>query len=77
LLWDEQAGLCHYTGLPMKLSRDNTKSSVSIDRLDSNKGYVEGNVVLCRADVNIMKGNMSITEFKELVSILAERLDQF
>ena len=61
----------------MKMERDNNRSSVSIDRLDNSKGYIDGNVVLCCAAVNIMKNDLELTEFKELITILYDRLDNF
>ena len=81
-LWTSQQGLCYYTGIPMELKRNNettgpSSHSVSIDRLDSGVGYVMGNIVLCCADVNVMKNNLTLPKFKELITILSERLDDF
>lgn len=41
----------------MKLSSDFKKDPLlmSVDRIDSNKGYVEGNVVLCCLGMNWLK----------------------
>ena len=38
----------------------------SIDRIDSNLGYIEGNIVITTNRVNAMKNDMSIEEFKKL-----------
>lgn len=81
-LWWQQDGLCHYTGQPMKHKRDDSvggpsTQSVSLDRLDNNIGYVNGNVVLCLASVNTMKNTMTLQEFKELITVLSERIDSF
>ena len=46
-----QRKTCGLTGLKMK---DNP----SIDRVDNKKGYIEGNVVGCRRDVNTLKGQI-------------------
>ena len=73
-LWEKQQGLCYYTNQSMKLARDDNRYSVSIDRLDTNIGYVPGNVVLCCATVNIMKNDLSLTEFTELVDLLHSSL---
>jgi len=37
--------------------------SCSIDRIDSSKGYIEGNIQLVTARTNVAKGNMSNNEF--------------
>jgi hypothetical protein len=43
----------------------------SFDRIDSSKGYVEGNVVACTVDINGKKSNLSLEEieclYKKLV----------
>lgn len=44
------ASKCYFTGVPI------TESNFSVDRVDSNKGYVKGNVVTCDRDFNMWKG---------------------
>ena len=63
--WEEQNGLCYYTGRPMKFDIG-TDDAVSIDRVDSSKGYTNDNTVLCQYRINVMKNNIQIDE---LVSI--------
>lgn len=50
-LWESQNGICVYTGHKMDLPRNtkehdklHTPFSASLDRIDSSKGYVQGNV---------------------------------
>lgn len=69
-LWEDCSGNCYYTGLPMVLERSDNMNSVSLDRLDSSKGYVPGNVVLCRSIVNIMKSDLSEAEFSQVILAL-------
>lgn len=58
---------CYYTG---RIFEDEGIYSRSIDRIDSSKGYVEGNVVACTVDFNGKKSNLSIDEIR----ILYEKL---
>lgn len=70
-LFDKQNGLCYYTNLPMLKdirNSDNNNDSVSIDRYDSSKGYIPGNVVLCRWIVNRMKNDIEFDQFLQIVS---------
>jgi hypothetical protein len=70
-LWNSQNGLCYYTKKPMLKDLQNIESnydSVSIDRIDSSLGYVEGNVVLCRWVINRMKNDLSNSYFLETIS---------
>jgi hypothetical protein len=63
-LWIKQNGKCAYTNLPMKLSlsawdhyhnQEMDPTQVSIDRIDSNSGYIKGNVELVCLSVNYAK----------------------
>jgi hypothetical protein len=57
--------ICHYTSrkLTFAAHKDNT---ISLDRIDNTKGYVEGYVVLCCADINMMKNTLSLKKFVTL-----------
>jgi hypothetical protein len=61
-MWDEQAGLCAYTGLPMEL-QPSTLFSVSVERVDNSAGYTKNNTVLVTNAVNRMKSNMEGEDF--------------
>ena len=50
---------CYYTG---KIFENDGIYSRSFDRVDSAKGYVEGNVVACTIDINQKKSNLSESE---------------
>jgi hypothetical protein len=53
-LWEKQNGRCAYTKLPL-LATANQFNTVSLDRVDSSKGYVVGNIQLVCAAINKMK----------------------
>lgn len=63
-LWDSQEGLCAVSGVPMTHMRGKGKvmTNVSIDRIDSDIGYVRGNIQLVCYVVNIMKHTLTLTE---------------
>lgn len=54
---------CYYTG--KEFEAEGTYS-MSFDRVDSSKGYIEGNVVACTVDINGKKSNLSMDEIKAL-----------
>ena len=61
---------CYYTG---KKFEDEGLMSRSFDRIDSYKGYVEGNVVACTVDINGKKSNLSLDEIECLYVKLVNR----
>lgn len=65
-IYNLQEGKCYYSGLKMStgIGDINSKEScLSIDRVDSSKGYEKDNVVLCCTGINIMKNNLDKNEF--------------
>lgn len=67
-LYDAQQGLCALSGVPMThvAGQGRIATNISIDRIDSNKGYEEGNIQLVCCAVNIAKSSWSQDEFIEL-----------
>ena len=73
-LVDKQNCKCAYTGLSFDFYE--TTSTPSIDRIDSSKGYVIGNVAIVRTDINKMKNNYSMDLFKKLVCAAADNFNR-
>ena len=71
-LWTEQQGLCKLSGLPMMTEIGAKWKRVSPDRIDSNLGYVKGNIQLVLASVNSFKMDMSQDEFIKLCCAIAD-----
>ena len=68
-IYKRQQGKCAYTGMVL-YTRDvkvNHFQRLSIDRIDSNKGYTEHNVHLVSAYVNRAKNTLSHDEFLDLI----------
>lgn len=65
-LWMDQATKCAVTGYPMTTvkGRGRVDTNVSIDRIDSDRGYEIGNVQLVCAHVNVMKSNLKTARFE-------------
>ncbi len=58
---------CYYTG---KEFEEDGQYARSFDRIDSDKGYVEGNVVACTIDINSKKSNLTFEEIELLYNKL-------
>lgn len=71
LLLLKQSERCYYSGL--EFSYDATKNNPlypSLDRIDSGKGYIDGNVVLVAWFMNRAKSDCSQAEFIDLIDKL-------
>lgn len=71
-LWAIQKGLCKYSKLPMSLQIGSKHNRASLDRINSNKGYVVGNCQLVLFGINAFKGDMSNNEFIKLCKSVAK-----
>lgn len=62
-LWNTQNGICPYTKLKLILPTWNNNPDIryraSLDRIDSSKGYIKGNVQFIATPINYLKGTMS------------------
>lgn len=68
-IFDKQKGLCFYTGEGMSWQRGEglKRNSVSVDRVDSSLGYIQGNIVLCLHAVNQMKSSATEEELERWI----------
>jgi len=66
-LWHKQNGKCAITNMPMVCESDNIES-VSIDRIDSNKGYVHDNIQLVCRWVNLAKSVFLDDQIRDVLS---------
>jgi len=64
---------CYYSGVKFE---EEGKLAFSVDRVDSKKGYIEGNVVACTVDMNSKKSNLTIEEISSLNSKIEEFLNK-
>lgn len=79
-LWDlflEQDRKCIYSGIiltfpKLSTSQSISKSTASLDRIDSDKGYIEGNVQWVHKHINIMKNAYSQEHFINMCKLVAE-----
>ena len=75
-IWDlfiQQNKKCKLSGLNIELYSDRKiKNTASLDRIDSNKGYIKGNVQWVHKRVNRMKMELDQTEFIELCKSIAQ-----
>lgn len=69
-LYSKQKGLCAISGVEMThlTGAGRVPTNISIDRIDSNKGYTQDNVQLVCRQVNIMKAELSLEDLKRWCS---------
>jgi len=62
-LYDAQNGICALSGIPMHVTTKQSELSASPDRIDTEKGYVEGNIRLVCARINLMRNSLHDHDF--------------
>lgn len=73
-LLEKQNFKCKISGLEIELpSCDKRAWTATLDRIDSSKGYVEGNVQWLHKDINTMKWDFTQEKFIEYCKIITER----
>lgn len=75
--WEKQQGICPYSGINLVLQTYKNHSndiifSASLDRIDSSKGYIPGNIQFVSTAINYMKSTMSDERTKFLCHKIAE-----
>lgn len=77
-LYDTQNGLCAITGLEMTSlnGSGNVQTNVSIDRIDSSRGYDIYNIQLVQCRVNKIKSDMTIEELLYYCKHIIEKHEQ-
>ena len=71
-LWQSQNGRCNLTNLKMTTGIGTKNSKVSVDRINSKKGYVKGNCQLVRSDINVAKSDLAQKEFIKICKAVAK-----
>ena len=79
-IWENQKGICPYSGLLMTLPDTSRKSicspkSASIDRLDSSKPYDKDNCQIVCVSMNYAKNSFSDAQIREFIKELKEKQD--
>lgn len=73
-LWENQNGLCIYSKVQLILPSIRIKSqylyTASLDRIDSSKGYIKGNVQFISIAMNYLKNKMTYLEMLETLKII-------
>lgn len=80
-LWESQNGICPYTGIRMNLPTYNSNfdyfTVASLDRIDSTKGYIKGNVQYVLLPINFLKSTMSDISVKRFLKQISSYTSAF
>lgn len=73
-IWKDQKGLCFYCDKELVYTHSSVRQdSMTLDRVDSSKGYEPGNVVLACHRCNSVKSDSTLSELRQMV----QRLEAF
>ena len=76
-VWESQNGICPYLGIKLQINsygkiKKDPITSASLDRIDSSKGYINGNIQWISRAVNFMKNDMSEDELFKIFDLIVE-----
>lgn len=73
-LFEKQKRKCALSGLEIYFAPSYRKNqtTASLDRIDSSKGYIEGNVQWVHKDINYMKNNLSEEKLLEYCKLIVK-----
>lgn len=73
-VWDKQQGICTYSKVKLQIAdhkkENNSTYTISLDRIDSNKGYTKGNIQFISMAMNYLKNKMSHKEMLVILNII-------
>jgi hypothetical protein len=74
-IWETQNGKCTYLGIDLVLSnyskiQRSPVYSASLDRIDSTKGYIKGNIQWISRAMNNLKNDMSHEDMLEIINLI-------
>lgn len=70
--FEQQDGKCIFTGKLLTITTRHKNGNASLDRIDSNKGYIKNNIQWVDKRVNLMKHNLTDKKFIEICKLIAE-----
>ena len=73
-MYNNQKGKCALTGWPIGWPDRGLTATVSIDRIDSDEGYLQGNVQLLHKDVNMAKQQFSQEYFVHMCESVSNKV---
>ena len=74
-LWEQQNGICPYLKIKLHLNtyskiKKDPIISASLDRIDSSKGYVKGNIQWISRSMNYLKNDMTEQQIQEVINLI-------
>lgn len=66
-IFNEQNGVCHYSGIKLDVNKKCKFRAISCDRIDNSIGYEPDNIVLCCRFFNLGRCDGGFNEFKEFL----------
>ena len=74
-VWEIQKGVCPYLGIELHLNsygkiKKDPITSASLDRIDSSKGYVKGNLQWISRAMNYLKNDMSELQVFDIMDLI-------
>lgn len=79
-VWDNQNGLCPYTGWKLDLPKSTAKkqhNTASLDRIDSSLGYVKGNIQIVCVMANFAKSDFDESIMRQFCQAIRHHIPSY
>jgi dUTP pyrophosphatase len=74
-LYNKQNKKCYYSGLELSLDNTHGYNIISLDRVDSTKGYTKDNVVFCLNCINLFKNQYEMSDIEKVFRAIIMKND--
>lgn len=73
-LFEKQGGKCIFSGIDLTFGSvdDKKTTTASLDRIDNDKGYIEGNIQWVHKEINFMRGQMTVDNFLKACELITD-----
>lgn len=75
--YQQQRGVCSYSGLALKLHGPRDFDTISLDRVNPDRGYTKDNVLFCIDAINMMKSDHRLDEVIRIFMAVSKNLINF
>lgn len=64
---------CYYSKILLTHEKTPCSTTLTLDRMDNSKGYIDSNVVACSYEINSRKNNLTLNDLSNIIKGLKQK----